>query len=63
MNSIAAFMMVQAIDNERRASVERRRQAKSRHAGVAETGAKYKGVQSWRSILRFPRFSTAASKS
>ena len=34
MNSIAAFMMVQAIDNERRASVERRRQAKSRHAGV-----------------------------
>ena len=28
MNSIAAFMMVQAIDNERRASVEKRRQAK-----------------------------------
>ena len=63
MNSIAAFMMVQAIDNERRASVERRRQAKSRHAGVAETDAKFEGGQSWRSILRFPRFTTAASKS
>jgi hypothetical protein len=63
MNSIAAFMMVQAMDNERRASVERRRQRKSQHAGVAETDAKYVGGQSWRSILRFPRFTTAASKS
>ena len=62
MNSIAAFMMVQAIDDERRASVERRRQAKSRRAGVAEIDATFAGGQSWRSILRFPRFTTAASK-
>jgi hypothetical protein len=63
MNSIAAFMMVQAIDNERRASVERRRQAKSQHAGSADVDAPFAGGQSWRSILRFPRFTTAASKS
>ena len=39
MNSIAAFMMVKAIDNERHASVERRRQSKSQRAGSAEVDA------------------------
>ena len=63
MNSIAAFMMVKAIDDERRASVERRRQSKSRHAGATEVEATFAGGHSWRSILRFPRFTTAASKS
>jgi hypothetical protein len=63
MNSIAAFMMVQAIDDERRASAERRREAKSRHAGATEVDATFAGGQTWRSILRFPRFTTAASKS
>ena len=63
MNSIAAFMMVQAIDNERRASVERRRQAKSQRAGSTEANETFAGGQRWRSILRFPRFTTAASKS
>ena len=63
MNSIAAFMMVKAIDDERRASVERRRQAKSRHAGSREVDATFARGQSWRSILRFPRFTAAASKS
>ena len=62
MNSIAAFQMVQAIDDERRASAERRRQAKIRHAGSAEADATFAGGQSWRSILRFPRFTAAASK-
>ena len=62
MNSIAAFMMVQAIDNERRASVERRNQAKSQRVGSSEVDATFAGGQSWRSILRFPRFTTAASK-
>jgi hypothetical protein len=63
MNSIAAFMMVQAIDNERRASVEKRRQAKILRAGSAKGDATFAGGQSWRSILRFPRFTAAASKS
>jgi hypothetical protein len=63
MNSIAAFMMVQAIDNERRASVERRRQAKTQHAGPREVDSPFAGGQSWRSIIRLPRFTTAASKS
>jgi hypothetical protein len=63
MNSIAAFQMVQAIDNERRAAAERRRQAKVRHAGSTEADTTFKGGQSWRSIVRFPRFTTAASKS
>jgi hypothetical protein len=62
MNSIAAFMMVQAIDNERRASVEKRRQAKSLRAGSAEVDATFAGGQSWRSILRFRRFTAAPSK-
>jgi hypothetical protein len=62
MNSIAAFQMVQAIDDERRAAAERRRQSKIRHSGVAETDATFVGGQSWRSILRFSRFSTATSK-
>ena len=62
MNSIAAFQMVQAIDDERRAAAERRRQSKSRHAGEAETDTAFVGGQSWRSILRFPRFTAAPSK-
>jgi hypothetical protein len=62
MNSIAAYQMVKAIDDERHASAEKRRQAKSRHAGAAEGDAKFVGGQPWRAILRFPRFTPAASK-
>jgi hypothetical protein len=63
MNSIAAFQMVKAIDEERHAAAERRRQSKIRHAATAETDAKFVGGQSWRAILRFPRFTAAPSKS
>jgi hypothetical protein len=62
MNSIAAFQMVQAIDDERRAAAERRRQSKIRHIAAAETDATFVGGQSWRTILRFPRFTAAPSK-
>ena len=63
MNSIAAFQMVKAIDDERHAAAERRRLSKIRHAAAAETDATFDGGQSWRVILRFPRFTAAASKS
>jgi hypothetical protein len=63
MNSIAAFQMVKAIDDERHASAERRRLAKSQRVGSTEADETFVGGQSWRSILRFPRFTTAASKS
>ena len=62
MNSIAAYQMVKAIDDERHASAERRRQAKGRHASPADADAKFVGGQSWRAILRFPRFNPATSK-
>jgi hypothetical protein len=62
MNSIAAYQMVKAIDDERHASAERRRQATSRHAGSADADAKFVGGHSWRGILRFPRFTPATSK-
>ena len=62
MNSIAAFQMVKALDEERHAAAERRRQAKGRHAGSAGADAKFQGGQSWRAILRFPRFTAAPSK-
>jgi hypothetical protein len=62
MNSIAAYQMVKAIDDERHASAARRREAMSRHAGSAEVGGKLVGGQSWRAILRFPRFTPAALK-
>ena len=62
MNSIAAYQMVKAIDDERHASAERRRQANSRHAGPADTEANFAGGQSWRAIIRFPRFTAATSK-
>ena len=63
MNSIAAFMMVKAIDDERQAAAERRHQAKIRRAEATHAGATFEGGQTWRSIARFPRFTTAASKS
>ena len=62
MNSIAAFQMVKAIDDERHAAAERRRQSKIRHAAAAQPDATFVGGQPWRAILRFPRFTTAASK-
>jgi hypothetical protein len=58
MNAIAAFQMVKAIDEERRHYVERRR----RRAESAESDARYRGGQSWRAILRFPRLTPASSK-
>ena len=63
MNSIAAFMMFKAIDDERHAAAERRHQAKIRRAEAREADPTFKGGQTWRSIARFPRFTTAASKS
>jgi len=63
MNSIAAFMMVKAIDDERRAAAERRHEAKIRRADAAAADPTFNGGQTWRSIARFPRFTTAASKS
>jgi len=62
MNSIAAYQMVKALDDERHAAAERRREAKSRHAGSAEADATFVGGHSWRAILRFPRFTAATSK-
>ena len=62
MNSIAAFQMVKAIDDERHAAAERRRLSKTRHAAAADTDATFVGGQSWRAILRFPRFTAAPSK-
>jgi hypothetical protein len=62
MNSIAAFQMVQALDEERLRRAEKRRLASQLHATTtAPDGTIASG--NWRSILRFPRFSAAASKS
>jgi hypothetical protein len=62
MNSIAAFQMVQALDEERLRRAENRRLASERRA--ASEGSEVRIASgSWRSILRFPRFSAAASKS
>jgi hypothetical protein len=61
MNSIAAFQMVKALDEERLRSVEKRRRARTGRVG--STNAKsFVGGQSWKTILRFPRFTAAASK-
>jgi hypothetical protein len=62
MNSIAAFQMVQALDEERLRRAEKRRLESQLHATTpAPDGTIASG--NWRSILRFPRFSAAASKS
>jgi hypothetical protein len=62
MNSIAAYQMVKALDDERHAAAARRRQAKRRHARSASADAEFVGGQSWGTILRFPRFSAATLK-
>jgi hypothetical protein len=62
MNSIAAFQMAKALDAERLAYVENRRTARQT-GSAATTGDTFVGGKSWRGILRFPRFSAAASKS
>jgi hypothetical protein len=59
MNSIAAFQMAKALDEERLNFVEKRRQ----RAESAEVDTRFSGGQSWRAILRFPRLTPAASKS
>jgi hypothetical protein len=62
MNPIAAFHMVQALDEERLRQAEKRRLARQRRAPATPQDAT-SASGSWRSILRFPRFSAAASKS
>ncbi len=62
MNSIAAFQMVQALDEERLRRAEARRMARAPHAPTEAPEARF-ASGNWRSILRFPRFSAAASKS
>ena len=62
MNSIAAFQMVQALDEERLRRAENRRLARQQRATSPEPEAKISSA-SWRSILRFPRYSAATSKS
>jgi hypothetical protein len=62
MNSIAAFQMAKALDEERLRYVEKRRDARQTRS-AAGAGDTFVGRQSWRGILRFPRFTAAASKS
>jgi len=62
MNSIATFQMVQALDEERLRRAEKRRLASQLHAPTTAPDVTT-ASGSWRSILRFPRFSAAASKS
>jgi hypothetical protein len=58
MNSIAAFQMAKALDEERLRYVERR----SQRAASKADGEGYTGRRSWLPILRFPRAATAPSK-
>jgi hypothetical protein len=62
MNSIAAFQMVQALDEERLRRAEKRRLASERHDPTSAPDVTI-ASGNWRAILRFPRFSAAASKS
>jgi hypothetical protein len=62
MNSIAAFQMVQALDEERLLRAEKRRMARELQATSTASEVTI-ASGNWRSILRFPRFSAAASKS
>ena len=62
MNSIAAFQMVQALDEERLRRAEQRRMARQRHAQTSAQDVKISSGN-WRAVLRFPRFTAAASKS
>jgi hypothetical protein len=62
MNSIAAFQMVQALDEERLRRAEKRRLARQVPTPATASDARI-ASGNWRAILRFPRFSTAASKS
>ena len=57
MNSIAAFQMVKALDEERLRYAEQRRE---RAATTDDHG--HAGKRSWLPILRFPRAATAPSK-
>ena len=57
MNSIAAFQMVKALDEERLRHVEQRRERAS-----TTDDTQYTGRRSWLPILRFPRAATAPSK-
>lgn len=61
MNSIAAFQMVQALDEERLRRAEKRRLASQVPASTTDADVKI-ASGNWRAILRFPRFSAAASK-
>ena len=58
MNSIAAFQMVKALDEERLRYVEERRQ---RAASKPDSDG-YTGRRSWLPVLRFPRAAAAPSK-
>jgi hypothetical protein len=62
MNSIAAFQMVKALDEERLRYVEKRRGAHKERVASADVDAALAGGQSWKAIIRFPRFTAAASK-
>jgi hypothetical protein len=62
MNSIAAFQMARALDEERIRYVEKRRDARRERSASAQADGTFGGGQSWRGILRFPRFTAAASK-
>jgi hypothetical protein len=63
MNSIAAFQMVQALDGERLRRAEERRLARELRATTTEVPGARIASGNWRSILRFPRYTAAASKS
>ena len=58
MNSIAAFQMAKALDEERLRYAEQR----SRRAASKAKDDGYTGRRSWLPILRFPRATTAPSK-
>jgi hypothetical protein len=62
MNSIAAFQMVKALDEERLRYVEKRRDAHNGRVGSADVDRAFVTSQSWKAVLRFPRLTAAASK-
>jgi hypothetical protein len=58
MNSIAAFQMARAIDEELRHQAEMRRQ----RIVPADGDVRLTGRGSWRTVLQFPRFTPTPSK-
>jgi hypothetical protein len=61
MNSIAAFHMAQALDDERRRWAEKRFEARQ-HRTTSDEAVKPLSTREWRAIFRFPRLAAAANK-